>query len=72
MEKTLELDPRGSIFYQSYNKNHMEYFMKYIELDQEMEKTVHTICDAALKAGGMQVIALVNQLVASIQDDGNQ
>ncbi|MBS0626536.1 MAG: hypothetical protein JSS32_10850 [Verrucomicrobia bacterium] len=44
--------------------------MKYIELDSDMERTIHAICDAALKTGGMQVISLVNQLVASIRDDG--
>jgi hypothetical protein len=44
--------------------------MKYIELDQNMETTIHAICDAALKSAGMQVVGLVNQLVASIKDDG--
>lgn len=44
--------------------------MKYIELDQDMERTIHAICDAALKASGMQVVGLVNQLVANIKDDG--
>ena len=45
--------------------------MKYIEIDQNMEKTIHAICDAALKAAGMQAASLVNQLIASIKDDGN-
>ncbi len=43
--------------------------MKYIELTQEMDKTLSTICDAALKSAGMQAIALVNQLIQSIQDE---
>jgi|GEM_PF-2994480 hypothetical protein len=45
--------------------------MKYIEIDQNMEKTIHAICDAALKTAGMQAASLVNQLIAAIKDDGN-
>ena len=46
--------------------------MKYIELTQEMDKTLSTICDAALKSAGMQAIALVNQLIQSIKDDASK
>ena len=43
--------------------------MKYIELEQDTERTFFTICDAALKAGGMQMIGLINQLISAIKDD---
>lgn len=46
--------------------------MKYIEIEQEMDKTLHAICDAALKAGGMQMIGLINQLIAAIKDDSTK
>ena len=36
--------------------------------DQDAERVLHTICDAALKAGGMQLFPIVNQLVNSIKD----
>jgi hypothetical protein len=45
--------------------------MKYIEIEKEMDKNLHTLCDWALKAGGMQVFGLINQLLASIKEDLN-
>ena len=45
--------------------------MKYLEIDPNMEKTLHSICDAALKTAGLQAASLVNQLIAAIKDDGN-
>lgn len=45
--------------------------MKYIQVEQEMDRVLHSICDAALKSGGMQMIGLINQLLASIKDDAN-
>ena len=46
--------------------------MKYVEMTEEMDKTLSTICDAALKSAGMQAIALVNQLIQSIKDDASR
>lgn len=43
--------------------------MKYIEIGQEMDRVLHAICDSALKTHGMQMIGLINQLLASIKDD---
>ena len=43
--------------------------MRYIEIEEDMDRVLHTICDAALKAGGMQMIGLINQVLASIKDD---
>ncbi len=49
--------------------NNREDFMKYIEIGQDMDRVLHAICDSALKAHGMQMIGLINQLLASIKDD---
>lgn len=46
--------------------------MKYIEIGQEMDRVLHAICDSALRANGMQMIGLINQLLASIKDDAAQ
>ena len=43
--------------------------MKYIEIDSEMGKVLHVICDAALKAGGMQIIGSVNYVVSGIKEN---
>jgi hypothetical protein len=43
--------------------------MRYLEIEKDMERTLHEICDAALKAGGMQMIGLINQLIAAIKED---
>ena len=46
--------------------------MKYLEIEKDMDRTLHAICDAALKAGGMQMIGLINQLIAAIKDDSTR
>jgi hypothetical protein len=46
--------------------------MKYLEIHAEMDRTLHAICDAALKSGGMQMIGLINQLIAAIKDDSTR
>jgi hypothetical protein len=43
--------------------------MKYIEVEHEMDRVLHAICDVALKSGGMQMVGLINELLASIKDD---
>jgi hypothetical protein len=40
---------------------------RVIELDMETEKTLTSICDAALKQGGMQLYGSVAQLIANIK-----
>lgn len=52
-----------------FNKNRYEVFMRYIEIGQEMDQVLHTICDTVLRANGMQMIGLINQLLSSIKDD---
>lgn len=42
--------------------------MKYIELTEEMEKTLGGLCDMALKATGMQAHAFVSHVIASIKE----
>lgn len=54
---------------QDLDKNNDEVSMKYIEIGQEMDRVLHAICDTALKTHGMQMIGLINQLLASIKDD---
>lgn len=41
--------------------------MKTLKIDQDVEKLLATVCDAALKTGGMQLLGVVNQLLTSIQ-----
>ncbi len=49
---------------------HMRTLMKkYIEVDNEAETLLHSICDMALKFGGMQAIAQVNKLVLAIKNE---
>jgi hypothetical protein len=43
--------------------------MKFLELAEETEKALASICDAALKAGGLAVHHLVNQLTSKIKQD---
>ena len=42
--------------------------MKYIEINQDTDKLLATICDAALKAQGMQVMPLINQMISGIKE----
>lgn len=41
--------------------------MRFLEIEGEVEKLLHAVFDAALKAGGMQLLGSVNQLIQSIQ-----
>lgn len=43
--------------------------MKYIEMEPNVDRILHEICDTALKAAGMQAFGLINQLLALIKDD---
>ncbi|MES2274227.1 MAG: hypothetical protein V4487_08565 [Chlamydiota bacterium] len=45
---------------------------KYLTLDAETERMLHAICDQALKNGGMNMLASINQLIASIKQKGNE
>lgn len=40
---------------------------KILEVEGEAEKMLHAVLDAALKAGGMAMHGIVNQLINSIQ-----
>lgn len=40
---------------------------KILEITEETDKILVNICDAALKAGGMQIHGLVNQLINKIK-----
>lgn len=42
--------------------------MKYIEIDQETDRVLATICDAALKGQGMQAMPLINLMISAIKD----
>lgn len=42
--------------------------MKYIEIDQDMDKVLAMLCDVALKDQGMQALSLVNQVIASVKE----
>lgn len=42
--------------------------MKYLEIDQENDKALAIICDAALKAQGLQILPVVNQIVAAVKE----
>lgn len=42
--------------------------MKYLEIDQEIDKILAMLCDTALKSQGLQVLPLVNQIVASVKE----
>lgn len=42
--------------------------MKYIEIDQETDKTLAILCDIALKDQGMQALSLVNHVIASVKE----
>lgn len=42
---------------------------KYLEIDAEVEKLLHAVLDAALKAGGMMMHGIVNQLISSIKQE---
>ena len=41
---------------------------RILEIDGEMEKVLHAILDAALKAGGMGMLGLVNQLISKVKE----
>jgi hypothetical protein len=40
---------------------------RVLEVEGEVEKLLHSVLDAALKAGGMQMHGIVNQLIAAIK-----
>ena len=42
--------------------------MKYIELNEETDKVLATLCDTALKGLGMQAMPMVNQILSSVKE----
>lgn len=42
--------------------------MKVLQLNEELEKHLNNICDAALKAGGLQVFHSVKALAEAIAE----
>lgn len=42
---------------------------KVIIVDEEMDKALGNICDAALKGSGMQVVTAVNSLIESVIEE---
>ena len=42
--------------------------MKYIELNEEADKILTTLCDTALRGQGMQAMPLVNHILTSIKE----
>ncbi len=42
--------------------------MKYLEIDQENDKALAVLCDAALKSQGLQVLPFVNQIVSAVKE----
>lgn len=48
--------------------------MKYIELSAEIDQALTTICDMALKGGGMPMLINVNKVIAAIKvkSDGHK
>ncbi len=42
---------------------------KIIVLDEEMDKVLGTVCDAALKGLGMQVIGAVNAVIEAVLEE---
>jgi hypothetical protein len=42
---------------------------KIIIVDEEMDRTLANICDAALKWSGMQMLSAVNRVVGSVKED---
>ena len=45
---------------------------KIIEVNEDAEKILTNLCDAALKYGGMQFLGTVNQLVSSIKEEAHE
>ena len=48
--------------------NPKKEFMKYIELNEETDKVLATLCDTALKGLGMQAMPMVNQILSSVKE----
>jgi hypothetical protein len=42
--------------------------MKYIELNEETDKILATLCDTALKGQGMQAMPMINHVLSSIKE----
>lgn len=45
---------------------------KIIVVDEEIHKMLVSICDAALKWSGIQMLSAVNQVVGSVKEDISQ
>lgn len=41
---------------------------RILEIEGDVERLLHAVCDAALKNGGMAIIGHVNQLIGSIKN----
>ena len=42
---------------------------KIIILDEEMDKILGNVCDAALKGSGMQIISSVNAVIEAVAEE---
>jgi hypothetical protein len=42
--------------------------VKLLEVDEKMEQSLTTVCDAALKYQGLQVMGAVNDIAAALRD----
>lgn len=44
---------------------------KVIVIDEEIDKALGNICDAALRGSGMQIVGAVNTLIESVVEEHN-
>jgi hypothetical protein len=42
---------------------------KIIVVDEEMDKILGNVCDAALKGSGMQIVAAVNVVIEAVSEE---
>lgn len=42
---------------------------KVIYVDEEMDKVLGNVCDAALKGSGMQIVAAVNAVIEAVSEE---
>jgi hypothetical protein len=42
---------------------------KVVVIDEEMDKILGNVCDAALKGSGMQIVASVNAVIEAVSEE---